>query len=265
MRTGLRRLALFGPPLLVAAFEMRHPIAHAPIYPSVAAHMPWWLTLHVANLALFPLLGLAAWTLLKGVQNRAATFSRVAIGVFIPLYTAFDALAGVATGVLARSVSQMPPAQRIAAEPLLDAYWADGNSGNGVIYRLAAVSSIAWVVAMLAAAVALTDTRRRNAAAVAAIVLFAVGGWARTNIFMKPDMMTIRPEWWLVTLGMAVLMFLVARPHIPAALLVLAGALFGAFHPPPTGPLGAICFLAAAAYWEFARNRAQEPVVRIAA
>jgi len=265
MRTGLRRLALFGPPLLVAAFEMRHPIAHAPIYPSVAAHMPWWLRLHVANLVLFPLLGLSAWTLLKGVQSRAATFSRVAIAVFIPLYTAFDALAGVATGILVRSTGQMPLAQRIAAESLLDAYWADGNSPNGVIYRLAAVSSIAWVVAMLAAAVALNDSGRRNAAAIAAIVLFAVGGWARSNIFLKPDRMTIRPEWWLVTLGMAVVMFLIARPRIPAALLVPAGALFGAYHPPPTGPLGAICFLAAAAYWEFAGNRAPDPVARVAA
>jgi hypothetical protein len=144
MRTGLRRLALFGPPLLVVAFELRHPIAHA---------------------------------------------------------------------------RQMPPAQRIAAESLLDAYWADGNSPNGVIYRLAPVSSIAWVAAMLAAAVALNDPGRRNAAGVAAIVLFAVGGWARTNIFLAPDGMTIRPEWWLVTLGMAVVMFLIARPRIPAALL----------------------------------------------
>jgi hypothetical protein len=43
------------------------------------------------------------------------------------------------------------------------------------------------------------------------------------------------------------------------------GALFGAYHPPPTGPLGAICFLAAAAYREFAGNRAQEPAARLAA
>ena len=60
-------------------------------------------------------------------------------------------------------------------------------------------------------------------------------------------------------------MFLIARPRIPAALLVLTGALFGAYHPPPTGPLGAICFLAAAAYWEFALTREQESVVRVAA
>jgi hypothetical protein len=60
-------------------------------------------------------------------------------------------------------------------------------------------------------------------------------------------------------------MFLVSRPRIPAALLVLAGALFGALHPPPTGPLGAICFLAAAAYWEFTGNPEREPVARVAA
>jgi len=44
---------------------------------------------------------------------------------------------------------------------------------------------------------------------------------------------------------------------VPGALLVLAGALFGAQHVPPVGPLGALCFLGAAVAIEVeARSRA---------
>jgi len=45
-----------------------------------------WMNLHVANLLLFPLFGLAAFYLVKDTSNRAATISKIAIGLFIPLY-----------------------------------------------------------------------------------------------------------------------------------------------------------------------------------
>jgi hypothetical protein len=46
-------------------------------------------------------------------------------------------------------------------------------------------------------------------------------------------------------------MFAVGRPGAIAALLTLAAFLFGATHVPPTGPLGAACFLMAALVLEF--------------
>lgn len=76
MRKTLRRLALFVPPVLIVAFELAHPIVLPPIYPAVLHHLPWWLYLHVANLALFPLFGLAAYLLVRDVPNRAGCPSR---------------------------------------------------------------------------------------------------------------------------------------------------------------------------------------------
>jgi hypothetical protein len=50
-------------------------------------------------------------------------------------------------------------------------------------------------------------------------------------------------------------MAIFARPRAPAALLTLAGALFGATHVRPTGPMGAACFLAAAALLALGSDR----------
>jgi hypothetical protein len=255
MQTTLRRLALFVPPVLIAVFELAHPVVLPPIYPAVLHHLPWWLYLHVANLALFPLFGLAAYLLVRDVPNRAAAWSRVSIAVYVPLYASFDALVGIGTGILVQNASRLDPSARAVAEPLIDAYW-----NNGILFAIAALGSIAWVIAMFSSAVAFTRPERRRAAAIAAIVLFPVGGWAETNLFL-PSGGHIPVSWWLVTIGIGAVMFLVSRALSPM-LLALAGGLFGAAHVPPTGPLGAACFLAAALVLELAREKETAPVGR---
>ena len=185
---------------------------------------------------------IAVYMLVRDIRNRAAALSRIAIAAFVPLYAAFDALAGVGTGILVQSASGMEAPQRPAAESLIDAYW-----GSAALNGVAAAASIAWVIALLAAAVAFTGPERRKLAGIVAIILFPIGGWAETNLFL-PSRFHIPPAWWAITIGSAIAMFLASRFALPVALLALAGSLFGASHVPPTGPLGAACFLAAAAY-----------------
>jgi hypothetical protein len=204
--------------------------------------MPWWIRLHIANLALFPLFGLSAYVLVKDLRNRAAALSRIAIAAFVPLYAAFDALAGVGTGILVQSASGMEAPQRAAAETLIDAYW-----GSAALNAVAAAASIAWVIALLAAAVAFASAERRKLTGIVAIVLFLLGGWAETNLFL-PSRFHIPLAWWAITIGSALAMFVASRFAWSVALLTLSASLFGASHVPPTGPLGAACFLAAAAY-----------------
>jgi hypothetical protein len=74
---------------------------------------------------------------------------------------------------------------------------------------------------MLAAAVAFTIPERRPLVATTAFALFVVTGWARGSIFQNADGMTIRSAWWLVTLGIGILMFLIGKPRVPGALLTL--------------------------------------------
>ena len=175
MPTAVRRMLLFAPPALLSIVNFRHPILTAPIYRSVSPHMPWWSTLHLLNLGLFAVLGLAVYLLLAGVHNAAATLSRVALALFVPLYCAFDALAGLGTGLLARLASRLPSDQAGVAESLIDRYWS-----SGTINGLSVAGSIAWVIALLSAAVAATAPERRRPAAIAAVAIFLAGGWART-------------------------------------------------------------------------------------
>ena len=122
----------------------------------------------------------------------------------MPIYAAFDALAGIGTGILVLNAQHLMPHEASSFASLIDAY---GNSG--FINALAAIGSIAWVIAMLAAAVALTNTDRRR--------------WA-----------TIPLTWWLIAVGMSLGMFLVAKPRVPAAMLVCP-QFFGASHVSPDG------------------------------
>jgi len=258
MKTSFRRFFIFVPPAILGSLNLWHPMIQVP-YRDILPKLHWWLHLHFLNLILFPLLGLAAYLLLQGVQNVAASLSRIAIALFVPLYAAFDGLAGIGTGILVHNAVQLPPAQITQVEPMITAYW-----NSPVIYAIAAAGSITWVIAMISAAVAFTTPERRRVAGFVAVILFLIGGWARSNLFFAADGMTITPAWWLITIGMSVAMFLVCSPHFPCAFLVLAGALFGAQHLPPTGPPGVLCFLIAAAYLEFTKPVTQLAEHRIA-
>ena len=248
MQPRIRQLLLFGPPVLVGALNLAHPMVHPPVYSGVLHQLDWWLRLHVINLLLFPLLGLAAYLLVQDVDNVAATVSKAAIAVFVPIYAAFDALMGIGTGTLVQISQTVPAEQRAIAASVVNAFY-----DSPTLYTIAAAGSIAWVIAMLAAAVAFNPPERRRWVAVVALIVFMAGGWARTNL-VQPDGMMTR-AWWLMTVGMGLLMFAVSKPRITGTLLAMAGALFGALHVPPTGPLGAFCFLGGALSVELGKRR----------
>src|SRR5438132_2347907 len=114
MTHRLRQIFLFLPPLLVGALNVMHPIAHHPIYAGILHHVDWWISLHLLNLVGFPLVGLAAYLLVQGINTPAAILSRIAVVVFIPIYAAFDALAGIATGTLVKQATTFSPNQSAA-------------------------------------------------------------------------------------------------------------------------------------------------------
>ncbi|GAB7193544.1 hypothetical protein NUM3379_42540 [Kineococcus sp. NUM-3379] len=87
-------LAVVLPPLLLAVVGLFHP------HHLDAGTASWWTLMHVLLLPVFPLLGVAHWVLLRGEPGVLAWLSRTAAFLYVTLYGALDALAGIGTGTL---------------------------------------------------------------------------------------------------------------------------------------------------------------------
>jgi hypothetical protein len=137
--------------------------------PGMLHQVDWWICLHLLNLVGFPLVGLAGYLLTREIHTPAAIVSRVALAVFVPTYAAFDALAGIGTGTLVSLVSRLAPNQSATFEPILTGYW-----GSDTIMVVAVTGFIAWTIAMLCSAVALTLRKRRWLVALLSVIVFFV-------------------------------------------------------------------------------------------
>ena len=124
------------------------------------------------------LLALAIYLLVEGVDGLSASVARVGAVVFGVLYTALDAIAGVATGVLAREANALPAGEeRAAIERAMEALFTDSLVG-GEASVLAVIASLAWLVATFAAAIALRRAKVHRVAVVLialAALLFPLG------------------------------------------------------------------------------------------
>jgi hypothetical protein len=102
-----------------------------------------WLAVHYAQLALAPLLALALLYVLRPLTGISAAVGRVAVVLWVALFSAFDAIAGIATGVL------VDGGFADAADHLFD----HGLVGGGSI--LGWTAQPMWIVVAMASALAL--------------------------------------------------------------------------------------------------------------
>jgi hypothetical protein len=167
--TLFRRLVMLGTPLILGLLEVGHP-ALTPgdnIFETLAPIATWWTALHVAQVPLFALMGLAAFLLVRDLDGSAARISRIAIAIFVVVYPAFDAAVGVASGVMMRNVGSLTADQRAALEQTLQAlFWGP------VTGLMAVVGSASWLVALVGASLAW----RRAGAPVLVVGLLALSG-----------------------------------------------------------------------------------------
>ena len=164
-KTLLRRLILLGTPLSLAALMLFHPSPYDDVAGELVPIAGLWTVLHAVQFVLFALMGWAVWALVEGLGGIAATVSRVAAVVFVLFYDVGDAVAGIATGILASSVAGAPTGERAGLVAAIEALFADGTKNLAF-----AVGIYAWVLALAAAGVAL----RRAGAPLAPILLLAL-------------------------------------------------------------------------------------------
>jgi hypothetical protein len=242
-----RRFILFGSPLLVGVLNLFHPSHLEPtIYEGLRNMVNWWITLHVLNLFGFPLLGVAAYLLVKDQQGVAARIAKVGLAIFIPTYASVDAILGIGTGILVQYAKGVSPDQLAVLSPAIEALWT-----STVVMLLSDIGSIAWGLSMFMSAVAFTETKRRPFILVFSLIAGVAAGWA-----ISAGVVGSLP-WWIITALIGIISLIIARPPLPASLLILSGILFGTAHVTPVGPLGMACFVLAAALLEFTANKAQ--------
>ena len=96
-----RRLLLLGPSLLLTVLMFFHPSPYDHIGDELIPIATWWTVLHTLQFFLFAGVGASVWMLIAGLRGYAATIARVAAVIFVLFYDIGDAVAGIATGLLA--------------------------------------------------------------------------------------------------------------------------------------------------------------------
>jgi lysylphosphatidylglycerol synthetase-like protein (DUF2156 family) len=111
-----------------------------------------WLFVHTAFLFFTPLLGIATYLLLRGLESRAATVSRVALVFFLVFYTAYEVTVGAGTAILVDYANGLPPVEQAAVAGAIQDYnqnWILSDPSVSFV-----LGGFGWIVAMVAAAVA---------------------------------------------------------------------------------------------------------------
>jgi len=146
-----------GVPIAWAILLLFHPGGDGTqIYADLNGDGTRMLIVHVGTMVFIPLLAVAVWLLLRGIDTRAARIGRAALPVFVVFYVAWEALQGIATGIMTDQVSALPEGGRdLGASLLQDFAESPLVRDFGV---LATIGSIALPVAMIATGVALRDS-----------------------------------------------------------------------------------------------------------
>jgi hypothetical protein len=146
-------------PLLWIVLAILHPggVGDEPApYAGIADEANKWIFVHVSQLVLTPFLAWGVWMLLDGIQSVSATVARVFVVVWMVFFTAFDAIAGIAIGVLTRHANSLAGGQREAVVEAIDFLFQESRLAGGDNYSvLGNLGQFSWVVLAIAAAVAL--------------------------------------------------------------------------------------------------------------
>jgi hypothetical protein len=163
---------LIGVPLLWAVLLLFHPGGEGDqIYLDVQDNVTRFLVVHVGMMLFIPLMAVAVYLLLRGVEGTAAWVSRIALVPFVVFYSAWEVLQGIGVGILVNELKGLPQAQPALREDLVQDFAEHPLIGPFGVFG--SIGSMGLIVATIAAGVALY---RQAAAPVAVPVLLAISG-----------------------------------------------------------------------------------------
>jgi hypothetical protein len=161
----LRNAIIIGAPLALIVFSLAHGLdwllMHGMNDENDDAFIQYivgirgrWLVVHLVGLLLFPLLGVAIWLMLPP-GRIASRISQAGLAVYIILYAAFDAVAGIGGAVLAGYREGLPSTEQRTVD---GAIWSLMGEADATAY-LAEAATYGWDLGVLGAVVAVCQHR----------------------------------------------------------------------------------------------------------
>jgi hypothetical protein len=195
---------LIGVPLLWGILLLFHPGGEGKdIYLDAQDKVTAFLVVHIGMMLFIPLMAGVVYLLLRGVGGTAARVSRIALVPFVIFYSAWETLQGIAVGLLVDDVNGLPQAERAIGAGLIQDLAEENILARGGFGVLVSIGSLAFIIAAIAAGVAL---RQRAGAPLAVAVLLGVSGF----------LITVHPPPYgpigLALFIVAVLLFVRSRP-----------------------------------------------------
>ena len=167
MPVTLRRVLLLAPPLVFAAYAGIHPAPEVEAQ-AVMDIATWFAVFHMLQLVLLGLVTLSVFLLADDFGVARSWTVRLGLGLFMIFFSAYDAVAGIATGLAMRTARDLPAAQQ-------EGVWQAVKDWPGIdapVLVLDVVGTLGWVAALVAVAAA----ARRAGARRAEWVLVALAG-----------------------------------------------------------------------------------------
>ena len=147
-----------GVPLAWGLLLLFHPAGDS-LFEAASSNTTAWLTVHLGTMIFIPLLATVLFVVLRRFDGTAALVSRIALAVFAIVYLAFEMLVGIGVGLLVDTS---------APEAVVDAY-----SDSSILAVIETVGSLAWLVAVIAAGIAMFD-RAHTRTSIAVVLLFVI-------------------------------------------------------------------------------------------
>jgi hypothetical protein len=176
-----RRTAfMVGAPLAFAALLTQHPMGAGDFFEAVADNVTPWLMVHLAGAVLFPAMALVIWLLIRDIPGRAAAVARIALPIYAISYVVFEAVMGIAAGVLAHAGNDFEGAQRQGLAEAINTIPTSPIVGESGVFS--SVGSVAWWIAISAAIMALKSV----GASRKSLVLLGLGGLMTFHVLLGP-------------------------------------------------------------------------------
>ena len=161
--TTLRRGLILAPPLVLALYEIAHPRPelNAEAVMDVAG---WFALFHAVQLVLFPFLVLSIALLADELGVLGHWVTRVALAGVLAFFSAYDAIAGIATGLAMRSGRDLSAAEQ-------NAIWETVKDWPGFDPSVFSIGIVAVVALAAAIAMLFVGARRLRVGRVPVVLL----------------------------------------------------------------------------------------------